>query len=118
MLERNSGAERPSITEVAMKRYISCLVALAGIGFGLTMPLNPAFADAVSFKQLSAEWQQWALSVPTPVNPQLDTTGEHCMVGQRGSVWFLAGVFGGGSATRTCVVPEDTVLFFPVINFV
>jgi hypothetical protein len=33
-------------------------------------------------------------------------------------VWFLAGVFGGGTATRTCSVPENTSLFFPVINSV
>ena len=38
------------------------------------------------------------------------------MIGQRGSIWFLTGVNGGGSATLTCSVPEDTSLFFPVIN--
>jgi hypothetical protein len=88
------------------------------IGLGLIMPLNVALADSQSFKQLSAEWQQWALSIPPSINPQLDTTGENCMVGQRGSVWFLAGTFGGGSAIRTCAVPEGKVLFFPVINMV
>jgi hypothetical protein len=54
----------------------------------------------------------------TSENPLLDTTGEKCMVGQRGSIWFLAGVFGGGMATRTCSVPADKVLYFPVINSV
>src|SRR5207253_11477429 len=44
------------------------------------------------------------------------TTGERCMIAQRGSIWFLTGVNGGGSATLTCSVPEDTTLFFPVIN--
>jgi hypothetical protein len=71
-----------------------------------------------NFKELSAEWQQWALSIPTPVNPELDTTGRSCMVGQRGSEWFLAGTFSGGSATRTCAVPEGKLIFFPVINSV
>ena len=33
-------------------------------------------------------------------------------------MWFLAGIFGAGEATRTCAVPEDTELFFPVINSV
>jgi hypothetical protein len=46
----------------------------------------------------------------------LDTTGESCMIGQRGSIWFLGGVNGGGSAERTCSVPEGLPLFFPVIN--
>jgi hypothetical protein len=66
---------------------------------------------------LSAEWWQWALSIPTPVNPVADTTGDNCMVGQRGPIWFLAGFFGTGStATRNCSVPEGTPLFFPVVN--
>ena len=33
-------------------------------------------------------------------------------------MWFLAGIFGGGTATRTCSVPADKVLYFPVINSV
>ena len=40
------------------------------------------------------------------------------MVGQSGSVWFLAGIFGGGSATRTCAVPAGKALYFPVLNSV
>jgi len=132
-------------------------IAIVGIiGLGLTIPLKVALADSQSFKfkelsaerqqfalsiptsnpthpttnkpepdttggnfkELSAEWEQWALQIPTPVNPELDTTGANCMVGQHGSEWFLAGTFGGGSATRTCAVPEDKLLFFPVINSV
>jgi hypothetical protein len=75
-------------------------------------------ADTSAFKKLSAEWWQWALSIPTAENPLLDTTGEKCVVGQRGSTWFLAGIFGGGTVERTCSVPEDTILFFPVANSV
>jgi len=60
-----------------------------------------------------AEWRQWTLSIPTSVNPQLDDTGQNCMVGQRGSIWFLAGVWLGGTAARACSVPEDTTIFFP-----
>jgi len=33
-------------------------------------------------------------------------------------MWFLAGVFGGGTATRNCQVPDNVSLFFPVINYV
>jgi hypothetical protein len=93
------------------------MVVVIGIVVGLLMLDNTAFADSLSFKQLSAEWQQWVLSIPASINPPLDTTGENCMVGQRGAVWFLAGTF-GGSATRTCAVPEGKELFFPVINSV
>jgi len=41
-----------------------------------------------------------------------------CMIGQRGPIWFLGAVLGGGSAVRTCSVPEGNSLFFPVINYV
>ena len=40
------------------------------------------------------------------------------MVGQRDPIWFLAGIFPGGTATRTCAVPTGEWLFFPVINSV
>jgi hypothetical protein len=40
------------------------------------------------------------------------------MVGQRGSVWFFAGVFGGGEAIRICSVPEGKALFVPIANSV
>jgi hypothetical protein len=93
-------------------------IAIVGISLGLMTPPNRALADSASVKQLSAEWWQWALSIPTSENPQMDDTGEDCMVGQRGEVWFLAGVSGSGIATRTCSVPADKSLFFPVANSV
>jgi hypothetical protein len=114
-----------------MKNSTRRFVAMVGIGLALMMPMNMAFADSEnmaseefgSLKTLSAEWQQWALSIPTPENPQIDTIGGKGVVGQRGSIWFLAGVFGplvgpGGTANRTCSVPEGKVLYFPVINSV
>ena len=101
-----------------MKSNTRRFMTIVGIGLGLMMPLNMAFANSPNLEELTAEWWQWALSIPTSINPQLDTTGGNCMVGQRGSMWFLAGTFGSGSATRTCAVPEGTVLFFPVINAV
>jgi hypothetical protein len=71
-----------------------------------------------SYEQWAARWWQWALSIPVDQNPLLDPTGEHCAVGQSGRVWFLAGTFGGGPATRTCTVPAGKPLFFPIVNAV
>ena len=48
---------------------------------------------------------------PASVNPLTDEVGTNCMVGQRGSIWFLSGFFGIGSATRTCSVPEGVAVF-------
>jgi hypothetical protein len=38
------------------------------------------------------------------------------MVGQRGPVWFLAGNITGLPVVRTCTIPENVSLFFPVFN--
>lgn len=99
-----------------MNTRLAKLALVIGFVAALVMPANRAWADD-AFKKLSAEWWQWVLSIPVSENPLLDTTGEKCMVGQRGSVWFLLGTAGGG-ATRTCSVPEGNDLFFPVINSV
>lgn len=68
-----------------------------------------------TYGQWAAAWWQWALSAPTPVNPLVDPVGADCAAGQSGSVWFLAGTF-GGAVTRTCNVPVGRSLFFPVAN--
>ena len=92
------------------------------IGVGLLTPINKGAADSNDHSRsdnlsaLSAEWWQWALSIPTSFNPLLDTTGNNCMVGQHGPVWFLAGFFFGGAGTRDCTVPDDKFIFFPVAN--
>jgi len=31
---------------------------------------------------MEREWWQWLLSIPTAVNPNLDSTGANCGVGQ------------------------------------
>ena len=71
-----------------------------------------------TFGEWTAEWWQLMFSIPTPDNPLTDVTGEDCMVGQRGPVWFLAGTFGGGPTTRSCSIPEGKAIFFPVLNLV
>lgn len=95
---------------------------IAAAAIGVMMPVQMALADggrdSGDLPALTAQWWQWALSIPTGQNPQLDPTGQYCMVGQRGPVWFLAGVFSGGPAERTCSVPEGAALFFPVVNSV
>jgi hypothetical protein len=109
----NHGKSRRDVIKNNTRRF----VAIAGICFALIAPINRAFAQPKSIEQLSVEWWQWALSIPTSVNPQIDdSAGQNAFVGQHGSVWFLAGVFSGGKVKRTCAVPERTQLFFPVIN--
>ena len=100
-------------------KYLRRIFAIAMIVMGVMVPMKVASSQGLPPGQLptlTGEWWQWAMSIPTSVNPLLDTTGERCMIGQRGSIWFLTGVNGGGSATLLCSVPEDAALFFPVIN--
>ena len=104
-----------------MKRKACYLLATMALGLSLAVQPNLASAESGGFSRLSAQWWQWALSIPTSNSPLLDTTGEKCMVGQRGPTWFLATVFFGGSGTpiiRNCTVPDNVSLFFPVTNFV
>lgn len=93
------------------------LLGILAVTFGAA---TPAFADgrSDSLSELSAQWWQWALSIPTPSNPLPDSNGTNCMVGQRGPVWFLGGSTTGGTIRRTCAVPQGVSLFFPVINSV
>jgi hypothetical protein len=104
-------------------KYALGVFKKVGVGLGLIMFLAAAFAQPASsetetLSERTAEWWQWALSIPTAVNPLINDSGANCMVGQRGSVWFLAGLFNGASppAVRTCSVPDTATLFFPVIN--
>ena len=91
-----------------------CLL-LAMLGGSIS---SHAQGESVLLAGTTAQWWQYALSIPTSVNPLLDPTGADCMVGQRDPIWFLAGIFPGGTATRTCAVPAGEWLFFPVINSV
>jgi hypothetical protein len=93
------------------------LLARAGLIAACALPAASALADATPvLSELSAQWWQLVLSVPTTVNPVADATGDNCMVGERGPIWFLYGTFGASSAVRTCAIPEGKFLFFPVIN--
>jgi len=98
--------------------------AMLGAFLGFMIQANLAFAQPPlgtppTLPKLTAEWWQWALSIPTSVNPLQDMTGGDCMVGQRDVVWFLAGTFlSSMPASRNCSVPGNATLFFSIANFV
>jgi hypothetical protein len=99
-----------------MNRRYPLLVVLAS-SFVFSAPaLADDDRDASSWRSLTGQWWQWALSTPADANQVLDSTGAFCMVGQRGPVWFLGGTFTGQPTVRTCSVPDNVSLFFPVIN--
>lgn len=94
----------------------------AGLIAGAAIAPSNALADpqpqvlGKTIGEWSAKWWQWAFSIPAPENPMLDETGANCEQGQQGPVWFLAGVWGGGKATRSCIVPRGKHILFPIAN--
>ncbi|MED5620116.1 hypothetical protein [Ideonella sp. BN130291] len=73
-----------------------------------------AWADDDVGELRDGKWVQWIYSIPASVNPNTDTTGQHCMVGQSGSTWYLAPHAGGGTVSRTCTIPQGVKLQFAV----
>jgi len=67
-----------------------------------------------TYSEWSAEWWQWAFSIPVATHPLFDN-GD-CSVGQSGPVWFLGGSFVSNTDVRSCTVPAGTMLFFPILN--
>ena len=68
-----------------------------------------------TYGEWGAAWWQWVFSVPYPSTPIFDPSGQSCGLNQSGPVWFLAGS-AIGPVTRSCVVPADKALFFPIAN--
>lgn len=110
-----------------MKRMILIAVAL-GLAIlvapsALAQVINP---DAVAYgrtnSEWSAEWWQWALSIPSANHPLFDTAD--CSVGQAGPVWFLGGKFcannspncGTNNVVRSCTIPSGKALYIAVLN--
>ncbi|MGW4052694.1 signal protein [Streptomyces sp. NPDC004779] len=64
---------------------------------------------------LQSRWWSWAARETEESNPVTDRTGKNCAINQAWDVWFLAGSF-GTRVSRTCAVPDDLPLAFPVVN--
>jgi hypothetical protein len=69
-----------------------------------------------TYAEWTARWWQWILSIAKTENPLVDENAKSCANNQGGPVWFLAGKL-KGSAERSCTIPADKAILFPVINF-
>jgi hypothetical protein len=111
-----------SRTKYFLAAGFAMLLGFAGQAVGpLSAPASAQVIEVQTFGathgEWSARWWQWLLSIPTSINPNLDTTGANCAQGQEDDVWFHAGAF-GGTVTRTCTIPAGKPIFFPLINTV
>ena len=111
-----------------MKRMILVAVSLL---LALTLAMPVAFGKAGqsekasgATEELVTAWWQWALSTPEEDNPLFggdpNYTDEQCdgtpLADTVDDTWFLAGTLDGSEVERTCTVPDDTTLFFPLFN--
>ena len=101
------------LTSVFSFSFLSPGVAQTNIA---VPPAEPV-AD-ISQADWSKAWWQWAASFDYADSPVADRTGKNCLLKQKGPVWFLAGTYGTRRTIRTCKVPRDKYLFFPIINYV
>ena len=101
-----------------MKRIAFVILILSIFAVPSTMAQWVIPADSViygrTYSEWSAEWWQWALSIPVATHPLFDK-GD-CSVGQSGPVWFLGGSFASNTDVRSCTVPAGKMLFFPILN--
>ena len=102
---------------MSSKKGCGLFLVLALLGGSIS---SWAQVESALLASTTAQWWQYAISIPTNVNPLLDATGADCMVGQHDPILFLVGTFYGGPSApvRTCSVPAGDWLFFPVINSV
>jgi hypothetical protein len=68
---------------------------------------------------LTADWWNWASSMnPSPTEGSYTNTAQ-CEGEYVDGVFFLAGsAFGENKVERTCTVPADTPIFFPIVNVI
>jgi hypothetical protein len=103
-----------SITVIAIL-VASALLALPLFSSVTYASVQPDLFPPKVNKNLSVKWWQWLFSIPPDDNPILNDNP--CNVKQSGPFFYLVGTF-GGSAERTCSIPEGKAIFFPVINVV
>ena len=108
--------ERKSIfwgSRIAVAAVVSVLM-LVGALMPAEAGTNPN-RFGMTIGEWGAEWWKWIGSIPVAENPLIDPTGANCAEGQRGRVWFLAGTALPGPVTRSCTVPNNRALFFPIV---
>jgi hypothetical protein len=72
-------------------------------------------AYGLTYEAWTARFAQWRHSLPMPIDPGADPTGERCGYGQAGPVFFLV-QSGEEPAERTCTIPTGTALLLPLLD--
>ena len=104
-----------------LKKPFHCLLVTAIFGMLLTQPVlarGGGLADIIhtSHGKLSAQWWQYVTSFSAADDPRAEDGAIDCVRNQNGPLIFLAGT-NGGTAMRSCTIPRNKSLFFPMANF-
>src|SRR3954447_13882769 len=75
--------------------------------------------------ELTEDWWQWAVQLPTGANPFEDKTGQYAAMGDVGRVFYVAGIGGSdadpraevATAERSFEVPANSLLLIPTLNW-
>jgi hypothetical protein len=103
-----------TVVRRAIVLAISVILAL-GVAAPIAAGQNQSHSNIL--KELAAQWWNWAVLEPSPLVGDYSEGDPQCEGEFVEGVFFLAGTT-GGDVTRTCTVPADTALFFPVVNVV
>lgn len=104
---------------LASGALMCALIFFSALATQASPPIAPIDSNpgGQTYGRWAAQWYQWALGIPNAENPiSNDTTGQYCTKRQVDKVWFLGGIFGSGTVVRSCDIPSQTSLFFPLIN--
>jgi hypothetical protein len=91
---------------------LSAIMALV-----VAIPIASA-QETTNLANLTAQWWNWGFSTsPSPLEGSY-TGGTQCEGQYVDGVFFLAGAGGSEPVDRTCTVPADTPILFPVSNVI
>ncbi len=97
--------------------FVLGLLILAGSGPALAVSPELDSFSGRSYGELTAAWWQWVYSFPASQSPQTQQGAVDCSLSQSGPIWFLAAsATGTDTYVRSCTVPHQKALFFPVLN--
>jgi hypothetical protein len=100
-----------------MKRLFVALFLALLLALVVAIPTASGKRNA-NLANLTAEWWNWAASInPSPIEGSYNG-GPRCEGEYVEGVFFLAAAGGTDPVRRTCTVPADTPIFFPVVNLV
>ena len=96
---------------------ILALVLAAPIASGKSSSQGKNLGKGQNLGKLTGDWWNWAFSTnPSPVNAEGNPGGDPCGGNFVDGVFFLAGSFTPDAVSRTCTVPANTPILFPVVN--